>query len=64
MKGKREAEDCEVPELDLIGTEYGYHCEDCFKELNYGEEVDRDGTILCKECAERPIYEAYKARIA
>jgi len=48
---------------DLIGTEYGYHCEDCFKTLNYGEEVDRHGTILCKECAKKSTFEAFKARI-
>lgn len=38
---------------DLIGSQYGYHCEECFKDLNYGEEVKQpDGTILCKDCAE------------
>ena len=38
---------------DLIGSEYGYHCEKCFKTLDYGEEVNEDGHILCKDCAKK-----------
>ncbi len=44
----REAEN--MPE-DGYGSHYGYHCERCATDLNYGEEVNKEGTILCKLCA-------------
>ena len=52
----REAEN--MPDED--GSHYGYHCERCTTGLRridiiwesyYGEEVPKDGTILCKLCA-------------
>lgn len=52
-----------MKEPDLIGSEYGYHCEECFKDLNYGEEVKQpDGTILCKDCAKSGQTESPKRR--
>lgn len=45
-----------IPEEDLIGSEYGYHCEACLERgvttnLNYGDEVNVEGRILCKDSA-------------
>lgn len=40
-------------EPDDNDSHLGYHCERCTARLDYGEEVNKDGHILCKDCAKK-----------
>ncbi len=37
-------------DLDLVGSERGYHCEFCGADLDYGKEISYKNRIYCESC--------------